>query len=125
MRIVFTDRELDVMSVLWDEKSATVAEVRSRISDRLAYTTVLTILRTLEQKGYVGHTDEGRAHRYHPLVEREKAGASALPRMLDTLFGGSAELLLTHLVRDRRLTRDELDNMRKLLDAKRPQGRKQ
>ncbi len=125
MRIVFTDRELDVMSVLWDEKSATVAEVRSRISDRLAYTTVLTILRTLEQKGYVGHTDEGRAHRYHPLVEREKAGASALPRMLDTLFGGSAELLLTHLVRDRRLSRDELDNMRKLLDAKRPQGRKQ
>jgi predicted transcriptional regulator len=125
MRIVFTDRELDVMSVLWDEKSATVAEVRSRLADRLAYTTVLTILRTLEQKGYVAHTDEGRAHRYHPLVEREKAGASALPRMLDTLFGGSAELLLTHLVRDRRLGRDELDNMRKLLDAKRPQGRKQ
>lgn len=125
MRIVFTDRELDVMTVLWDEKSATVAEVRSRLADRLAYTTVLTILRTLEQKGYVAHTDEGRAHRYHPLVEREKAGASALPRMLDTLFGGSAELLLTHLVRDRRLSRDELDNMRKLLDAKRPQGRKQ
>ena len=125
MRIVFTDRELDVMTVLWDEKSGTVAEVRSRLADRLAYTTVLTILRTLEQKGYVAHTDEGRAHRYHPLVEREKAGASALPRMLDTLFGGSAELLLTHLVRDRRLSRDELDNMRKLLDAKRPQGRKQ
>jgi BlaI family penicillinase repressor len=125
MRIVFTDRELDVMSVLWDEKSATVAEVRIRLADRLAYTTVLTILRTLEQKGYVAHTDEGRAHRYHPLVEREKAGASALPRMLETLFGGSAELLLTHLVRDGRFTRRELDSMRKLLDAKRPQGRKQ
>ena len=125
MRIVFTDRELDVMSVLWDEKSATVAEVRIRLADRLAYTTVLTILRTLEQKGYVAHTDEGRAHRYHPLVEREKAGASALPRMLETLVGGSAELLLTHLVRDRRFTKRELDRMRKLLDAKRPQGRKQ
>ena len=125
MRIVFTDRELDVMSILWEEKSATVTEMRARLADRLAYTTVLTILRTLEQKGYVAHTDEGRAHRYHPLVGREKAGASALPRMLDTLFGGSAELLLTHLVRDRRLSRAELDNMRKLLDAKRPQGRKQ
>jgi predicted transcriptional regulator len=125
MRIVFTDRELDVMSILWEKKSATVTEMRARLADRLAYTTVLTILRTLEQKGYVAHTDEGRAHRYHPLVEREKAGASALPRMLDTLFGGSAELLLTHLVRDRRLSRAELDNMRKLLDAKRPQGRKQ
>lgn len=125
MRIVFTDRELDVMSILWEEKSATVTEMRARLAARLAYTTVLTILRTLEQKGYVAHTDEGRAHRYHPLVEREKAGASALSRMLDTLFGGSAELLLTHLVRDRRLSRAELDNMRKLLDAKRPQGRKQ
>src|SRR5438309_1515448 len=54
--ISFTDRELDVMSVLWDAGSATVAEVRERLSDDLAYTTVLTVLRTLEQKGYVGHT---------------------------------------------------------------------
>src|SRR5437667_449732 len=75
--IAFTDRELDVMSVLWDAGSATVAEVRERLSDDLAYTTVLTVLRTLEQKGYVGHTGEGRAHRYHPLVKRAAAGRLA------------------------------------------------
>src|SRR5204863_207087 len=78
--IAFTDRELDVMSVLWDAGSATVAQVRERLSDDLAYTTVLTVLRTLEQKGYVGHTGEGRAHRYRPLVKRAAAGRSALRR---------------------------------------------
>src|SRR6266487_2278411 len=81
VRISFTDRELDVMSVLWDIGPATVADVRERIADELAYTTVLTVLRTLEQKGYVGHTEDGRAHRYKPLVKREVAGRTALRRL--------------------------------------------
>ena len=55
MRISFTDRELDVMAVLWERGSATVAEVRERLPDDLAYTTVLTVLRTLEEKGHVEH----------------------------------------------------------------------
>jgi len=98
--IAFTDRELDVMSVLWDAGSATVAQVRERLSDDLAYTTVLTVLRTLEQKGYVRHTGEGRAHRYRPLVKRAAAGRSALRRLVDKVFDGSPELLLTQLVSD-------------------------
>jgi predicted transcriptional regulator len=115
VRLTFTDRELDVMSVLWDASSATVAEVRDRLSDRLAYTTVLTVLRTLEQKGYVGHVGEGRAYRYHPLVRREAAGRSALRRLLDTVFNGSPELLLTQLVSGRNLSDEELRRLRKLL----------
>ena len=115
MRISFTDRELDVMSVLWDAESATVAEVRERLSDDLAYTTVLTVLRTLEQKGYVGHTGEGRAHRYHPLVKRAAAGRSALSRLVDKVFDGSPELLLTQLVSDKNLSDEELRRLRKLL----------
>jgi predicted transcriptional regulator len=116
MRISFTDRELDVMSVLWDAGSATVAQVRDRLSDDLAYTTVLTVLRTLEQKGYVGHTGEGRAHRYHPLVKRAAAGRSALRRLLDKVFDGSAELLLTQLVSEKKnLSDEELRRLRKLL----------
>ena len=113
--IAFTDRELDVMSVLWDAGSATVAQVRERLSDDLAYTTVLTVLRTLEQKGYVGHTGEGRAHRYHPLVKRAAAGRSALRRLVDKVFDGSPELLLTQLVYDRNLGDEELRRLRKLL----------
>ena len=113
--IAFTDRELDVMSVLWDAGSATVAQVRERLSDDLAYTTVLTVLRTLEQKGYVRHTGEGRAHRYRPLVKRAAAGRSALRRLVDKVFDGSPELLLTQLVSDKNLGDEELRRLRKLL----------
>jgi BlaI family penicillinase repressor len=115
MEIRFTQRELDVMSVLWDRGPSTVAEVRKALDDELAYTTVLTVLRILEEKGYVGHTTEGRAHRYSPLVERAAAGESALRRLTDRLFGGSRELLLTRLVDDEDLSESELRRMRDLL----------
>lgn len=115
----FTDRELDVMAVLWDRGDASVAEVQERLPDALAYTTVLTVLRTLEEKGHVGHrSGEGRAYRYFALVEREAAGSTALDGLLDRVFGGSPELLLTRLVEDRRLTDEELEGMRRLLDER-------
>jgi predicted transcriptional regulator len=118
MDIVFTDRELDVMSVLWDVGSATVAEVRARLRDDLAYTTVLTVLQTLEQKGFVRHEEEGKAYRYFPLVERESAGRSALKRLVKQLYAGSPELVLTQLVSDRRLSEESLLRMRKLLNER-------
>jgi BlaI family penicillinase repressor len=118
MRITFTDRELDVMAVLWDKGSATVTEVRERLPDDLAYTTVLTVLRTLEEKGHVGHRGEGKAHRYFPLVERRAAGRSALARLIDTVFNGSPELLLTQLVTDRDLSEEQLKRIRRLMDAR-------
>ena len=115
MEIAFTDRELDVMAVLWELESATVTEVRERLDDTLAYTTVLTILRILEDKGYARHEDEGRAHRFFPLVERQAAGQSALKRVVHKLFGGSPELLLTQLVSDRDVSTDDVRRMRALL----------
>lgn len=118
MEISFTERELDVMGVLWDQGGGTVAEVRGRLQDDLAYTTVLTVLRTLEEKGYVGHVEEGKAYRYHPLVERQAAGTSVLRRMMRKLFKDSPELLLTHLVSDRGLSDDELRRMQRLLEER-------
>ena len=118
MEVAFTDRELDVMGVLWERGSATVAEVRDALADELAYTTVLTVLRTLEEKGHVGHDEEGKAYRYRPLVGREAAGQSALRRLVRKVFRGSPELLLTQLVSDRGLTRDELERMRELLEER-------
>jgi len=120
----FTDRELDVMHVLWQVGPATVTEVRARLEDDLAYTTVLTVLRTLEEKGYVGHRDQGKAHRYHAKVAKQTAQRTALVRMLDRVFGGSAEQLLTHLVADRHLSADELKRLRRLMDAQIKHGRK-
>lgn len=122
MEIAFTDRELDVMSVLWDLGSGSVAEVRDRMPDGLAYTTVLTILRTLEEKGYVGHVEAGKAYRYHPRVERGDAGTSVLRRLTRKLFKDSPELLLTHLVSDRGLGDDELRRMQKLLEDRLREG---
>ncbi|MDH5761129.1 MAG: BlaI/MecI/CopY family transcriptional regulator [Gemmatimonadota bacterium] len=118
MEIQFTDRELDIMTVLWDRGPSTVAEVRDALSDDLAYTTVLTLLRVLEEKGHVTHTEEGRAHRFRPLVERDEAGTSALRRLKDRLFSGSPELLLTRLVDDATLSVDDLERLRDLLERR-------
>jgi predicted transcriptional regulator len=122
VEILFTARELDVMNALWDRGPSTVAEVRKALEDELAYTTVLTILRILEDKGYVGHEPEGRAHRYRPLVERSEAGGSALRRLTNRLFSGSRELLLTRLVEDDELTEAELLRMRDLLERRLEEG---
>lgn len=115
---LFTDRELDVMSILWALGSATVADVRERLADELAYTSVLSALQTLEEKGYVRHEAEGRAYRYHPVVGPSEAGSSAIARVLDKIFHGSAESMLAQMVEDRSLTRAELERMRALLDKR-------
>jgi predicted transcriptional regulator len=107
----FGDRELDVMGVLWDAGSATVAEVRSRLPADLAYTTVLTILRNLESKGFVRHEGEGKAHRYFPLIAQKAAGTSAVARLVDKLFGGDPAMLVSHLVSDHPLSREELKRL--------------
>lgn len=115
---VLTRREMDVMSILWETGSATVAEATERIEDDLAYNTVLTILRILEGKGFVGRRQEGRAHRYHPLVERAEAGRSIVARLRDKVFSGSAEQLMTHLVSEEQLSPDAVRRLRKLLDQR-------
>jgi len=119
----FTDREIDVMQVLWTRGPSIVAEVRAALEDQLAYTTVLTILRTLEAKGFVSHEEEGRGHRYFATVKQQAAQTTALRHLTRKLFRGSAELLLTQLVSDQSLTPAELDRMRALLSPK-PVGSK-
>lgn len=119
MSIAFTERELDIMAVLWDRGPSTAAEVREALAEQhleLAYNTVLTQLRILEEKGHVDHKEEGRAHRYRPLVKKKQARASALTRTLDRLFEGSAEALVTQLVQQRGLTKDELRGLRRVVD---------
>lgn len=111
-----TERELDIMNVLWDLESGTVSEVRERLTDDLAYNTVLTVIRTLETKGFLRHEGVGKAHRYFPRVKREANAGSTLSRVLKKVFQDSPELLLTHLVQERSLSPAELKRLRKLLD---------
>lgn len=115
MNISLTDREADVMQVLWDQGPCLVAEVRERLSDELAYTTVLTVLRVLESKGYVGHREEGRGHRYFPNVKQKVARRNAIQHLTDKLFKGSAELLLSHMVSEQSLSPEQIQRMRRLL----------
>src|SRR6185312_18826 len=103
--IYFPPRELAVMSVLWRLGSATVTDVRDALDEELAYTSVLSALQTLEEKGYVRHEPEGRANRYFPLVEAARAGGSALARIRDAIFQGSAERMFAQLVSDKKLSR--------------------
>lgn len=117
-----TQRELDIMSVLWELGEATVTEVRDRVDPALAYTSVSTMIRNLEMKGYVSHRrGEGKTHVYFPVIDAETAGESALGRVLNKIYGGSPIKLLAHLVEQNRLSEKELDRMRELL--KKP-GRK-
>jgi predicted transcriptional regulator len=110
------DREMDVMGVLWDRGSGTVAEVRERLADPLAYTTVLTVLRNLERKGAIAHVVAGQTHRYVPIVARAVVRRSALDRLLGKLFQGAPEQLLAHLVEEHSFTPENLRRLRAQID---------
>lgn len=118
MDIKLTAREAELMEVLWRRGPCTVSEVREELADDLAYTTVLTVLRTVDTKGYVGHSTAGRAHRYSASITREKAQRGAAKALAHKLFKGSTELLLTHLVTDQKLSSAAAERIKELLDQK-------
>ena len=120
----FTRRELDVMAVLWEHGSASVAEVKAGIKDDIAYVTVLTVLRTLEAKGHVRHVQEGKAFRYFPRTKSASAGSGALARVLDKMYRGSRELLVAGLLDDDDVSEAELKRLQKLIEARIRERRK-
>ena len=117
-----TEGELRLMDVIWDKGRATVAEVAEALpkSLGLAYNTVLTTLRILEDKGYVRHTTakEGRAFIYSARVSREQASRSAVHHLLSRFFGDSAEALVLNLIDGEQLSDAELKRVRDLLKEK-------
>jgi BlaI family transcriptional regulator, penicillinase repressor len=116
--VSLTKRELDIMSVLWRRKSATVGEIRDELTDDLAYPTVQTMLRVLESKGYVKHTQDGRAFRFHPLVAQDELADSVLKRLVTKVYHGSRELLITRLIADDDISSDELRRIKKVLQRR-------
>jgi len=118
-RMTLGERELDVMAALWEMKSGTVEEVRTKLPSKLAYTTVLTILRNLEAKEFVSHEEEGRAHRYAPRLAQRSAQRSAVARMVTKFFGGSPEALVARLVDDNELSADELRRLARTISGPR------
>jgi predicted transcriptional regulator len=125
-RTKLTERDLDVLNILWRRGSGTVAEVRSELPSPVGYTGVLKLLQLLEAKGMVRHEQEGRAHRYFATVGPEEAGAPALRKLVDRVFQGSVELALARLISGRKLDPAEVERMKQLLDEaqKDPQRRR-
>ena len=116
MTTPLTKRELDLMSVLWDRGSATVSELLEQLADDIAYSTVNTVLRTLEAKDHVRHEQDGKAFRFFPVTDRDAAGDKALGRVLSKVYQGSRELLISRLVDDEAVSAEELRRIRQLLD---------
>ena len=113
-----TDAELRLMKILWAEGPATVGEVVQALpaDAPLAYSTVLTTLRILEQKGYLRHEKRGRAYVYHPVIERSEARRSALRHMIDRFFNNSPELLVLNVLQHEALNAEDLERLRRMID---------
>ena len=113
-----TEAELRLMDVLWQKGRATVAEVTSALPPPpIAYNSVLTTMRILEQKGYVRHEEEGRAFVYSPLIAKEEASSSAVRQVVEKFFDASPGALALKLVENKELDRDEIARLKALIDA--------
>jgi len=113
---ILTDHELRLMEVLWKRGRATVADVVDALAPPpLAYSTVLTTLRTLEQKGYIAHDEDGRSYVYRPLVARDDAAKSAMRHLLDRFFGNSPGALAVTLLDDTQLSEDDVAKIKRML----------
>jgi len=121
-----TEGELPLMQVLWEKGRATVGDVVASLSadPPLAYSTVLTILRILEAKGYVRHTKEGRAFVYEPVVVQEEASRKALDSLVNRFFGGSCELLVVNLLKEEVIGQAELGRIKKMITESEQGGKK-
>lgn len=119
-----TRRESQIMDVLWEAAPLTAEQIRAALADEPHDSTVRTLLRILETKGYVAHQTRGKAYVYRPAVPREKAQRTAVRGVLSRLFGGSAESLVLRLLEDEQITPDQLDEIRKSHASKRTRRRK-
>ena len=124
MELIPTDRELEALKVLWRREEATVREIYQAINlegeaGGLAYTTVLSLLQTMEQKGLVAHRQEGKAYVYFAKLQRDRTFRKLASGFLDKVFDGAMDEYLVHALGSRRISVEELDRLEKMIrDAK-------
>jgi len=113
-----TESELRIMNVLWQKGPGTVQQVLDRLPQKpaLAYNTVLTTVRILEKKGYVGHAKDGRAHVYEPLIERKEATRSEIRHLVSRFFRNSHDALVLNILEDSEIEGEEVERLRKMLE---------
>jgi|SRR6185436_13548317 len=111
-----TDAEARILSVLWQKERATVADVVAALKKKFSYSTVQTILRILEDKGYVTHEKVARAFIYKPRVDERQARRRALRHMAARLFNGSVSLLVLNVLEDDQIEPGELSRLKKMIE---------
>jgi BlaI family transcriptional regulator, penicillinase repressor len=113
-----TEQELEIMKVVWDRKTATVREVYEALRERrtVAYTTVMTMMNILETKGHLVKRPEGRAYVYEPSQERTEVVGGMLQDFVDRVFDGAARPLVLSLIRERKLSKEDLEAVSRMID---------
>jgi predicted transcriptional regulator len=127
-----TDRELEALKVLWERGEATVRDLADAMNagakqggdDELAYTTVLSLLQVMEQKGLVAHRREGKAYVYVPRAERQSTIRRMASSFLEKVFDGAVDEYLVHALESKRLSSDELDQLDAMLASARERSKK-
>jgi len=115
-----TEAELRIMDVVWQKGPSTVQQVLDALGDELAYNSVLTTIRILERKGYLGHVKDGRAHVYEPLIDRDDATRSEIRHLVSRFFRNSHKALLLNLLEDEAIEDEEVKRLRKMLERSQP-----
>jgi predicted transcriptional regulator len=112
-----TEQELEIMKIVWVREQATVRDVYEELLKhrKIAYTTVMTMMKILEQKKYLKKSQEDRAYLYRPARPRQQVIGGMVREFLNRVFNGSAEPLLMHLVEDEKLTEKELEEVSRMI----------
>jgi len=115
-----TDQELEIMKIVWERQTTTVRDVYEALLERrrVAYTTVMTMMKILEHKGYLNRKQVDRAYVYRPAQPKNRVIRAMVRDFVNRVFNGSAQPLLVHLIEDRHLTADEIEEIRRLMGGR-------
>jgi len=120
----FTERELEIMRILWEQDEATVRDMQRALPPGRHYNSVLTIVRVLEAKGHIKHRQLGRGFVYRAAAPQEESRSKALAHLIENVFGGSFESIVLNMVDRGDLTLEQLDEIRRKLKRRtQPKGR--
>jgi len=119
-KATLTDQELEIMKIVWERQNTTVRDVYEALLERrrVAYTTVMTMMKILEHKGYLNRKQVDRAYVYRPAQPKNRVIRAMVRDFVNRVFNGSAEPLLVHLIEDRHLTADEIEEIRRLMGGR-------
>lgn len=116
----YTDKELEIMRVIWELGEATARQIQEKLPGNPHYNSVLTIARVLERKGHLTHRVDGRSHIYRARQSQEKARNRVLSYLIKQVFGGSPASLVLHLVETGDLTEEDLQEIRRKMNLHTP-----